>query len=47
MPRFLMPTGTSFEEERDGQFHFDVEIATPLTGLIVAYKGRLEPVGSG
>lgn len=43
MPRVLLPTGSSFETERDGRFCFDVEIAMPLIGLIVAYKGRLEP----
>lgn len=41
MPRFLLPTGLSFETERDGQFCFDVEISMPLVGLIVAYRGAL------
>lgn len=44
MPRFLLPTGRSFETERDGQFCFDVEIAMPFVGLIIAYKGSLQPV---
>ena len=43
MPRALLPTGASFETERDGQFHFDVEITAPLIGLIVAYRGTLHP----
>jgi hypothetical protein len=34
-------TGTSFESEKDGRFRFDVEIAVPLIGLIVAYRGTL------
>ena len=44
MPRWLMPDGTSFEAEADGRFCFDVEISAPLVGLIVAYRGSLEPV---
>jgi len=44
MPRFLLPSGSTFEAEEDGQFCFNVEISMPLIGLIVAYKGRLEPV---
>ena len=43
MPRFFLPTGSSFETVQEGQFCFDVQIAIPLIGLIVAYKGRLDP----
>ena len=43
MPRFLMPCGTSFEQEVDGQFRFDVDISMPIVGLIVGYRGTLEP----
>ncbi|MDR7060758.1 MULTISPECIES: DUF4166 domain-containing protein [unclassified Sphingopyxis] len=43
MPRWLMPRGPSFETEADGSFRFDVEIAAPLIGLIVAYRGSLDP----
>jgi hypothetical protein len=43
MPRFLLPTGSSFETERDGQFCFDVDITMPFVGLIVAYRGTLSP----
>lgn len=43
MPRQLLPRGASFETEADGQFRFDVEIAAPFAGLIVAYRGALEP----
>jgi hypothetical protein len=46
MPWFLLPTGRSFEAERDGQFCFDVEISMPLIGLIVGYKGSLQPTAS-
>lgn len=43
MPRSLMPHGPSFESEAGGKFRFDVEIAVPLVGMIVAYRGSLEP----
>lgn len=41
LPRFLMPSGDVFETEQDGRFRFHVEIASPLTGLIVRYRGWL------
>jgi hypothetical protein len=43
MPSLLLPSGNSFEAERDGQFQFDVTIAVPWVGLIVAYRGALSP----
>ena len=43
LPGILLPRGESFETERDGHFCFDVEIAAPFVGLIVAYKGVLQP----
>lgn len=43
LPGFLLPSGKSFETEKDGQFCFDVEISAPLIGLIVAYRGLLTP----
>jgi hypothetical protein len=43
MPRRLLPSGASYETEADGSFCFDVEIAFPLIGLIVGYRGRLDP----
>ncbi len=43
MPAFLLPGGSSFETEQQGKFAFDVEISAPFVGLIVAYKGTLEP----
>lgn len=46
MPRFLLPTGSSFETERNGQFCFDVEIALPVIGRIVAYRGTLDPANA-
>jgi hypothetical protein len=44
MPGFLLPTGQSFETERDGRFCFDVEISMPFVGLIVGYRGSLQPI---
>lgn len=43
LPGFLLPKGESFESEENGRFCFDVEISLPFVGLIVAYKGTLEP----
>jgi len=43
LPHFLLPEGTSFEEEREGIFHFDVKFKAPIVGLIAAYRGWLKP----
>jgi hypothetical protein len=43
MPGFLLPGGSSFESEEQGQFCFNIEISVPFAGLIVAYKGMLTP----
>ena len=43
LPKFLLPNGRSFETQTDGAFCFDVEIAAPVVGLIVSYKGNLKP----
>jgi len=42
-PKFLLPTGESYEMEKDGRFHFNVTIKLPILGLMAAYKGWLEP----
>lgn len=48
MPRALLPLGESSEFADDqGRFNFDVEIAHPLCGLIVRYRGYLLPVPEG
>lgn len=47
MPNVLMPDGTSFETGVDGKFRFEVEIAAPFIGLIVSYRGTLEPENKG
>lgn len=43
LPAWLSPTTAAHEEIVDGRFHFDVEIGHPLTGMIVLYRGWLEP----
>jgi hypothetical protein len=43
MPARLLPTGECFETEIDGRFVFDITIQAPLAGLVVAYRGVLEP----
>jgi len=43
LPRALAPTGNSYEFSEAGRFNFHVEIAHPMTGLIVRYQGWLLP----
>jgi saccharopine dehydrogenase-like NADP-dependent oxidoreductase len=43
LPKVLLPSGSSFEAQIDGKFRFDVEISSPMVGLIAAYQGVLEP----
>ncbi|MGO4667170.1 DUF4166 domain-containing protein [Bosea sp. 2YAB26] len=43
MPLALAPRSLAREWEEDGRFHFDVPIALPLIGLVVHYRGWLEP----
>jgi len=42
LPQFLLPTGRSFESEKNGMFYFNIEIAAPLIGLVVSYEGSLQ-----
>jgi len=42
LPRRLAPGGDALEFEKDGRFHFDVEIRLPVVGKIVRYAGWLE-----
>jgi hypothetical protein len=44
LPMWLCPRSNSWEKTEAGRFRFHVEIGHPLTGLIVRYKGWLEPV---
>jgi len=43
MSKVLLPSGLSFETEEQERFCFDVNISAPFAGLIVAYRGTLEP----
>ena len=43
LPMWLCPRSNAWEETEAGRFRFHVEISHPLTGLIVRYKGWLEP----
>lgn len=43
MPRALLPGGNATERDADGRFRFDVEIRVPLVGLVVGYRGTLQP----
>ena len=42
MPHMLHPAVRTFESERDGRYHFEVEAHLPLVGLLVRYSGWLE-----
>lgn len=44
MPDWTQPLTTAWESVEDGRFSFFVEITHPWTGLLVRYKGWLEPV---
>ena len=43
LPLALAPQINAYESAEDGRFHFHVEIAHPLIGLIVRYRGWLVP----
>ena len=43
LPLWLAPRSLAFESGEDDRFHFHVEIALPLVGLIVRYRGWLLP----
>lgn len=43
LPLFLAPKSRASEWDEDGRFHFDVPIALPIVGLMVHYRGWLEP----
>ncbi len=43
LPKFLLPSGDSFESEEGKMFRFNVSIKLPFVGLVVAYNGYLTP----
>lgn len=44
LPLMLAPHTLAREWEADGRFHFDVQIALPLAGRLVHYRGWLRPI---
>lgn len=44
LPDWAVPRTTAYEEVIDDRFTFFVEISHPWTGLIVRYRGWLEPI---
>jgi hypothetical protein len=47
VPRSLHPAIVTFESEREGRYHFEVEARLPLFGLLVRYAGWLERAEDG
>jgi len=43
LPMWLCPRSNAYETAEDGRFRFHVEISHPVAGLIVRYRGWLEP----
>ncbi|MEI9405244.1 DUF4166 domain-containing protein [Mesorhizobium argentiipisi] len=43
LPMWLCPRSKAYETVEDGRFRFHVEISHPAAGLIVRYRGWLEP----
>ena len=43
LPMWLCPRSDAYEETESGRFRFHVRIGHPFVGLIVQYKGWLEP----
>ncbi|MDX8532039.1 DUF4166 domain-containing protein [Mesorhizobium sp. VK25A] len=46
LPMWLRPRSDAYETVEDGRFRFHVEISHPAAGLIVRYRGWLEPAFS-
>ncbi len=46
LPMALAPRAQAREWEEGGRFRFDVRVSLPLVGLLVRYRGWLEPAGS-
>jgi Domain of unknown function (DUF4166)/Saccharopine dehydrogenase NADP binding domain len=47
LPGWLLPRAVAYEAVECGKFHFHVEIGHRLVGLIVRYRGWLEPDQTG
>ncbi|WP_157960180.1 DUF4166 domain-containing protein [Albibacillus kandeliae] len=44
LPRALLPRSEVTESDRDGKAWFDVKLTLPVGGLLVRYRGWLEPL---
>ena len=44
VPRLFWPRIAALERVADGLFAFDVSISIPVGGLIIRYRGVLQPV---
>ncbi len=44
LPRALLPRSEVTESDRDGKAWFDVNLTLPVGGLLVRYRGWLEPL---
>lgn len=44
LPKAVLPVSEAAEFERDGRFHFDVQVSLPGIGALVRYQGHLDPV---
>ena len=42
LPRFLAPSMTAWETEKDGKYQFEVAVSLPLAGRLVRYSGALD-----
>jgi len=42
VPRFLAPSMTAWESEKDGKYQFDVLVGLPLFGQVIRYSGSLD-----
>jgi hypothetical protein len=43
LPRWTLPRIEAYEDDTDGRFNFHVDIALPVVGRVVAYRGWLRP----
>ena len=44
LPKVFLPISEAGEFEKEGRFHFDVQLSLPGIGALVRYQGHLDPV---
>lgn len=42
LPRFLAPSMTAWESEKDGKYAFEVSVGLPIVGRVICYSGVLD-----